>query len=129
MPTSQIARYGAVGLGAVAIHYAILIALVELADVRKTVASVIGFCAAIPFNYYFQHRWVFRSGDEHRLALTRYLIVTSLGLAINSGVFYTGLATGLPYLLAQATAIMLVTVFNFAANRFYTFNAYDSAAR
>lgn len=126
MATSQIARYAAVGLTAVAIHYAILVALVELADVRKIVASVIGFCAAIPFNYYFQHRWVFRSENDHRLALTRYVVVTSLGIMINSWVFYAGLAVGLPYLLAQATAIVLVTGFNFIANRFYTFTAHSA---
>jgi putative flippase GtrA len=129
MATSQIARYTTVGLTAVAIHYAILVTLVELADVRKVAASVIGFCAAIPFNYYFQHRWVFRSENDHRLAFARYAIVTSLGLAINSGVFYGGLEVGLPYLLAQATAIVLVTGFNFIANRFYTFTAFTAVQR
>ncbi|MBN9221603.1 MAG: GtrA family protein [Mesorhizobium sp.] len=129
MPTSQIMRYGIVGLTAVAIHYAVLITLVELADMRKLVASIIGFCAAIPFNYYFQHRWVFRSRNDHSLALTRYMIVTTLGLAINSIVFHTGLAVGLPYLLAQAVAILLVTAFNFIANRFYTFTAYSAVQR
>ena len=129
MATSQIARYAIVGLTAVAIHYAVLITLVEFADVKKVIASIIGFCAAVPFNYYFQHRWVFRSENDHRLALTRYLIVTGLGLAINSGVFHSGLAVGLPYLLAQAVAIALVTAFNFMANRFYTFTAYSAVQR
>jgi putative flippase GtrA len=129
MAGSQIVRYATVGLTAVSIHYAILVTLVEFAEVRKVVASVFGFCAAVPVNYYLQHRWVFRSENDHSLALTRYGIVTSLGLGINSAVFYGGLAVGLPYLLAQATAIVLVTGFNFMANRFYTFTAHSAAQR
>jgi putative flippase GtrA len=103
--------------------------LVQLTDISKLVASIVGFCAAVPFNYYCQHRWVFLSQADHRLAFIRYAIVTSLGLAINSAVFYGGLEVGLPYLLAQATAIVLVTGFNFIANRFYTFTAYPVAQR
>jgi putative flippase GtrA len=123
MATTQIARYALVGLLAVAIHYAALIALVELAAVGKVLASVVGFCLAIPVNYYFQHRWVFRSQNRHRVALPRYQAVTAVGLAINAVAFNGGLKVGLPYLLAQAIAIVLVVGFNFIANRVYTFGA------
>jgi len=123
MAAIQIARYALVGLLAVAIHYAALIALVEFAAIGKVLASVVGFCLAIPVNYHFQHRWVFQSENDHRVALPRYLAVTAIGLAINAVAFNGGLEVGLPYLLAQAIAIVLVTGVNFIANRVYTFGA------
>ena len=55
------------------------------------------------------------------MALPRYLAVTAIGLAINAVAFNGGLEVGLPYLLAQAIAIVLVVGFNFMANRAYTF--------
>jgi putative flippase GtrA len=116
-------RYGLVGLLAVAVHYTVLIGLVELDLLSKVPASIAGFCMATPVNYYFQHVWVFRSDRAHATALPRYLGVTSAGLAINALAFNAGLELGVPYLLAQAIAIALVTAFNFTANRFYTFSA------
>jgi putative flippase GtrA len=121
MAAIQLARYALVGLLAVAIHYAALIVLVELTSVGKVLASIVGFCLAIPVNYHFQHRWVFQSQNGHRVALPRYLTVTAIGLAINAVAFNGGLEVGLPYLLAQAIAIVLVVGFNFMANRVYTF--------
>jgi putative flippase GtrA len=115
-------RYGLVGLLAVAVHYAVLIGLVELDLLSKLLASIAGFCVATPVNYYLQHVWVFRSDRAHTIALPRYLGVTSAGLAINALAFNAGLELGVPYLLAQAIAIALVTAFNFTANRLYTFS-------
>lgn len=123
MPGAQMMRYGLVGLLAVAVHYVVLIGLVESSLLAKVPASIAGFCLATPVNYYLQHLWVFRSERAHATALPRYLAVTSAGLAINALAFTAGLQLVVPYLLAQAIAIALVTAFNFTANRFYTFSA------
>jgi putative flippase GtrA len=125
MPTAW--RFVLVGLLAVAVHYAVLICLVEFAELARLPASIAGFCLAIPVNYYGQHRWVFRSAYGHRLALPRYLAVTLAGLAINAAAFSAGLQAELPYPLAQAAAILAVTAFNFTANRLYTFGDHSSA--
>ena len=127
MATTQIARYALVGLLAVAIHYAALIAPGRAYRDREGSRLHRRILPAIPVNYYFQHRWVFRSQHDHRVALPRYQTVTALGLAINAVVFNGGLKVGLPYLLAQAIAIVLVIGFNFIANRVYTFGTRSSA--
>jgi putative flippase GtrA len=123
----QLVRYVLVGLLAVAVHYAVLIGLVEATALRKLPASVSGFCLAIPVNYYFQHSWVFRSGSAHATALPRYLVVTACGLIINAIAFSAMLGLSVPYLLAQAVAIVLVTGFNFIANRAFTFDTHSVA--
>jgi putative flippase GtrA len=121
MAVPQVVRYVLVGLLAVAVHYAVLNGLVELTPLHKLPASIAGFCVAIPVNYSLQHRWVFRSGSAHAMALPRYIMITAFGLIINAVAFAAMLDLGVPYLLAQAAAIILVTSFNFMANRSFTF--------
>lgn len=56
----QAARFFFVSIVAFAFNYAILIALVELADVPKVLAQAIAIAAATPLNFLGQKLWSFR---------------------------------------------------------------------
>jgi len=117
-----IARYVASGGLAALVHFSILIASVELWGARPTLASAIGFFAAIFVNYSFQYHWTFKSRVAHSTAFKRYVFVTLLMLGVNTVIFWSfNEGIGVPYIASQVLATGIVLVFNFLINRFYTF--------
>lgn len=116
--------FAAVGAIGTAAHYALLVALVELAGVDPVAASVAGFLCGGLINYSLARRLVFRSRRPHREALPRFLAVAGSGLAINTVLMalFTHL-TPLPYLLAQAVTTGLLLLWHYALNALWTFRA------
>ena len=120
----QLVGYGIAGLMASAVHLAVLYALVEFLLVAKTLASAIGFAAAIPVNYFIQYHFVFQSSVGHVRGFLRYLEVTLFFAAVNTGLFYTLLNfTSMNYIVIQIITIITVAVLNFVVNRQFTFAA------
>ena len=115
-------RYAVSGATAAATHLAVLIGLVELYRVDATLASTIGFCAAIAVNYTLQYYWTFTARTGHRAAFIRYMGVTLGMLIVNSTLFWLlHIAYGLDYRVAQIVATSVVMVANYYINRRYTF--------
>lgn len=120
----QFMRFLSVGVIATAIHYAVLIALKESGLLSPTSASAVGFVISAVGNYLMNYHFTFRSGRKHTEALPRFASVALAGLALNALTMETLSAKmGLHYLLAQVVATGLVLVWNFAANRWWTFRA------
>jgi putative flippase GtrA len=117
-------RYLGSGSTAAAVHFAVLIGLVEALALDPTPASALGFAAATAVNYTLQYYWVFGSGDDHRRTFARYLAVTLSMLALNV-VLFRLILTGLGwwYPLVQAVVTGVVMVLNFLLNRHFTFRA------
>lgn len=113
------AAVGAVGtLG----HYATMIALVQAARVPPVAASVAGFVVGMVINYVLNYRITFKSRKRHREAATKFFLVAGVGLALNTALMHalTGVVA-LHYLLAQVLTTVLVLLWNFAANHWWTF--------
>ena len=83
----QFIRYVFSGFIAVAVHFAVLMVLVESGQLPKTLASIVGFLCAVPVNYLIQYHLVFRSTGRHAEAFGRYVTVTLVTLVVN-GVFF-----------------------------------------
>lgn len=111
--------FGAVGTG---VHYALLLALVQTGLSPALPASVAGSLAGALCNYLLSRRFVFRSRRAHRQALPRFLAVAGIGFGGNALAMAIGLRLGLHYLLAQILATALVLIWNFAANKRWTFS-------
>jgi putative flippase GtrA len=121
---NEFLRYIVAGGSALAVQLAILSLLVEGGHVDQTVATTIGFAAAIVVNYSLQRRYVFRTDAAHRKALVRYLLVTLAAMALNAVLFKLLTAElGVFYALAQVITTGLLFVLNFFVNRFFTFAA------
>jgi putative flippase GtrA len=115
-------RYLVAGGTAALVHFAVLIMLVELADVDATIASMIGFCLAVIVNYTLQYHWTFEMSEPHGRILTKYIVITFTMLGVNTIIFWVLYEqVGVLYLVAQFIATGVVTVLNFLINKHYTF--------
>jgi putative flippase GtrA len=124
----QVGWFGTIGATATALHYLVLIGLVELLDAGPTVASSAGYVAGGTLNYLLNKRVTFRSPAPGHRAVPRFVAVALVGAAANATVVWFATAIlATPYLLAQVIATALVFVWNFLANKHWTFAVVERA--
>jgi putative flippase GtrA len=118
----QFASFTACGAVGTAAHYSALIALVHGLDVGPVPASAVGFTLGALVNYSLNYRLTFRSKRLHRESMPKFFLVALAGLLLNTALMAL-LTTNLAvhYLVAQIVATGAVLVWNFAANRWWTF--------
>ena len=119
----QFTVFSAVGVIAAIGHYGTLVALSELAAADPVPASLAGFIVGGVISYLLNYRFTFRSTKQHREALTKFLVVATVGFFLNGLLMW--LLTGpvdLHYLVAQLIATGGVLVWTFSCNKLWTFN-------
>jgi putative flippase GtrA len=122
MLLKQFLRFAGVGVIGTAGHFAILIAVVEVLHGDPLVGSTLGFLGGALINYSLNRRFTFDSDASHGVALPRFLIVAAIGMGINTAIMaMLTKPLDTQYLVAQVVATALVLVWNFFANRFWTF--------
>jgi putative flippase GtrA len=128
--TRQVVAYAGVGLASTALHYAILIALVQGAGVAPVPAALCGFTAGGLCSYALNRRVTFASDRPHSEAVWRFTLVASVAFLLTYLLMRQMVeAWHVPYLLAQAVTTALVMVWTFCANRIWTFReVFDTAA-
>ena len=110
---------GAIGTG---VHYALLMLLVYSQWAPVTVATTIGFAAGAAVNYGLNYTFTFGSCRPHLQALPMFLAVAAIGAVLNVAIVWVlASAAGLHFLLAQVVATAVVLMWNFGANRTWTF--------
>lgn len=111
-----------VGGVATALQYLILVVLVEVGGMGPAVASGAGYAAGAGLSYFLNYHYTYLSNRSHVPAMTKFFFVAAIGLAVNSTIVAIAAENlGLNYLLAQAIATGLVLLWNFSANRYWTF--------
>lgn len=115
-------RYAVVGAVATAVHYAWLVAGVELGGWRPAWAAGTG--AAIGAQVaYVGNRWLtFSHNGPWWRSWWRFQATALIGVAASSTLVALGDQAGVHYLLAQAVATMLAMLLTFAINRRWAFN-------
>ncbi|WP_395665063.1 GtrA family protein [Methylocella sp.] len=125
----QFSAFLGVGVAATALHYAVLICLVEMFGVAAPPAALAGALAGAVLSYGENRRRTFSSTRSHRSAGLRFGLV-ALGAAgltyALMRLFVDGL--GAPYIPAQMVASGIVTIWTFAAHRLWTFREPPRAA-
>jgi putative flippase GtrA len=118
----QFLQFSAVGAVGTLVHYCILLTLASGLGLNAIAASSAGFACGALTNYLLNYRYTFTSNKRHREAMTKFFIVALIGMLFN-GVIMSVCTVSLQwhYLLAQVAATGLVLVWNFIANRFWTF--------
>lgn len=133
-------RYLISGGLATAVHFAVLISLLEYHLVSPVHATMLGAFCGFLVNYPMQVAWTFKAKGSHKRFFTRYFIVTLLMFALNAGIFwlaslpksldlllqlpfpsYIGQPHHLGYWYAQIIATGIVFFCNFLINHFFTF--------
>lgn len=118
----QFLSFALVGLVGTAAQFMVLYGLVSQAAVNPVAASTLGFVIGALVNYWLNYRLTFRSTKKHHDALPRFMTVAGGGCLLN-GALMAMLLSRIPvhYLLAQVVVTGLVLLWNFLANRFWTF--------
>lgn len=120
---AQFVKFALVGGLATALHYAILVVLVEGLRWPPVAATSVGFVVSALGNYLLNRRFTFRSQRRHVEAAPRFAVVAVVGFWINAGVVWLAFnAAGLHYLVAQVVATLATVGWTFGANRHWTFS-------
>ncbi|HSK15758.1 MAG TPA: GtrA family protein [Gaiellaceae bacterium] len=117
----QLAKFCTVGLSGYAVNLAVYATLLHF-GVHYLLAAVCSFLVAVTNNYTWNRVWTFRHQRGHLVFQgVRFLVVSTVALAANLAFLAVLVALGLPKLPAQAVAIVLVTPWNFVANKLWSF--------
>lgn len=118
----QLAKFCTVGASGYVVNLAVYSTLLLAAGLHFRLAAVCSFLVAVTNNYTWNRLWTFR-GQRGHVAYQglRFLVVSVLALGANL-LWLSGLvALGVGKIVAQAIAIVLVTPFNFAGNKLWSF--------
>ena len=120
--SKQLIVFTTMGGIATVVHYLLLTVLVEVLHVAPVPASIAGYVAGAVTNYLLNYYITFRSYQRHYQALAKFALVATLGLGLNTAIMAIGTGwLALHYILSQMLATGLTLVWNFTANRLWTF--------
>lgn len=118
----QFGKFGIVGVLATALHFSVVVALVEWFATSPLPANALGYGLAFAVSWFGSSRWTFRGATVARFAVPRFLCVSLLGLALNQGVNALVIyGLGGPYLAGLAAALVIVPAVTFTLNRVFVF--------
>jgi putative flippase GtrA len=116
------ARYLVVGLLGTVTHLCLLYIAVEFVGMSPLPGSGAAFIWVVIQSYLLNRNWTFQSIRGHNSALPRYLAVSGIGFMGNLLIMYVMLDIfGLWYMLAQASAAIVIPIMNFLLNKYWTF--------
>ena len=94
-------------------------------DVMLYPAVAVSFTAAVVNNYTWNILWTYRHqdhSDQHHVTLSKFFVVSLVGLLINLGIVYAVTELmNIYWLIGKLVAMAVVLFWNFFANRFWTF--------
>ena len=115
-------RFLVVGAISTSVHYAVLIAAVELLKWTAVVGSGCGFSIGAVVSYLMNRSYTFRSDAPHGTAVIRFIAVLAVGLGLNLLLMQLfTVRLGWPYLIAQMLTTGLVLFWHFAGNALWSF--------
>ncbi len=119
---TMVAQCMCASIFALALDYAILFALVQFGGIFYIAASAISFITAHTIEYFINRNYIF---CVETLLVTRYLRfitleLAGLGMLVLFMWFFVEIL-GANYLLARAVVAVLLGIFYFSMNLFYTF--------
>ena len=124
----QLAKFCVVGASGYVVNLAVFATLIHWADMHYIPAAVCSFLVAVTNNYIWNRAWTFRHQRGHiAYQGLRFLVVSTIALAANLAFLAVLVALGMPKVPAQAIAIVLVTPWNFVANKLWSFRRQPAA--
>lgn len=118
----QFTRFAGVGGICTGLQYLILVLLVTLLDIHPVTASTAGYILSALLNYQLNRVYTFQSKAAHLHALPRFFAIALVGLVLNAAVLWFMVSVfSLYYMLGQVVATIVTLVWNFIANRNWTF--------
>ena len=119
----QFIKFGIVGASSTVIDWGIYLLLTRLFGVFYLMAKILSFGVAVLNSYIWNRRWTFRSNDPAKLRqFIKFLTISIVGVVLNTLIMFIAVDKFKLhdiYGLVLATAIVMI--WNFLANKFYTF--------
>jgi putative flippase GtrA len=116
----QLARFGAVGIAAMAVHWLIVAILVPLRS-PPLLANVAGFAIAFNVSYAGHRRWTFAATTAKHSTFKRFVGVALLSFAVNEALYYVLLQAGMEYRVALLVVLVAVAALTFLLSRYWAF--------
>jgi putative flippase GtrA len=119
----QFIHFSIVGLISTAVQYVLLWLGVQYLSYPASLASTVGFVLSAMINYALNYRFTFGSAKPHLEAAGKFFAVAGTGLVLNAAQMYS-LTEWLHwhYMLSQVATTGVVLLWNFAANKLWTFS-------
>jgi putative flippase GtrA len=114
-------QYAAVGAIATAVHYAILVAVVEAGLLAPPRAAALGAWVGAQVAFAGNATLTFRAAGASVGAWLRFQITAVLGALLSFALVAAGVRLGLHYLVAQVLATLLNLLITFEINRRWSF--------
>jgi putative flippase GtrA len=125
----QFLRFLGVGGLATGLMVLLLVGLVEFAGVKPTPASAAAYLISAVFNYWANYHWTFNSSRRHHSAILRFSAIAAGGLILNTAIMFAMTEwLAFYYVVSQVAASILVLLWNFLANRRWTFQPPQESA-
>ncbi len=122
----EFAKFGTVGVMNTAVDFLVYVALTRGWLGFRThflIGNFLAFFASVVNSYLFNKYWTFRNRDQrHRVQFAKFFLVNLVTLALYELILYLLVDQFHVFdLWAKAAAIVLVMVWNFSANKYWTF--------
>lgn len=120
---AMLTRYAAFGAVGTALHYLVLVSLVQGFGTNSAAAAMAGATAGALCNYQLNRHFNFHSTRPHLEALPRFLLMAAAGIVLNGLVVGLLNSAGWHYMLAQLFATALILLLNYLASKSWIFQA------
>jgi putative flippase GtrA len=117
----QVWRFALAGVAATAVHFAVLIALVEWGGLGPVLASTIAYCFGVVVSFSLNRRFTFEKRGSLGATFAKYAALYAVGIFLNGAIMAALIAWGLWYILAQIIAVALILSWNFLGARYIVF--------
>ena len=114
-------QYAAVGTVATAVHYAILIGMVEAGWLAPQRAAALGAWVGAQVAFADNAAFTFRGAGATPGSWLRFQIAALIGAVLSFALVAGGVRIGLHYLLAQVVATLVTLAVTFEINRRWSF--------
>jgi len=114
-------RFALAGAVATAVHFAVLVALVELGGLGPVLASTIAYCIGVIVSFSLNRRFTFEKRGSLGATFAKYAALYAVGIFLNGAIMAALISWGMWYILAQIIAVALILSWNFLGARYIVF--------
>lgn len=119
----QLLRFTGIGGFCTVVQYIIMWLLTELLSIPPVTSSTVGYILSAILNFQLNKKHTFKSNKNNYEAIPRFIIVVLIGVFINGLSLEILIRTlNTHYLIAQIGATLITLIWNFFANRIWTFS-------
>ena len=119
----QFSKFLVVGGLSTLLQYVVLVIAVTFLNTDPVNGSMTGYLLGGVLNYYLNYKFTFKSDKSHINTTWKFAVIMAIGFSLNAYIMFVLVSDiELHYIFAQIVATIIVLVWNFIANRLWTFS-------